>query len=408
MGKGCRIVIAGANFAGLKAALALPRHYDVTVIDPNPSFEFLPNIHELVSRYKVPRALTFSKARRLAMAGHRLAVETVRIIDPAGKRVLCESGEIFPYDIAVVAVGGENDTFGVPGADRFALPFKSVAGVDAIGTRLKQLAREEPGAPVLVVGGGLEGIEALGEILRRYRNRPRIGFDLHLVERGERLLPEMPEAMDRELKEMCGRYGVTLHTGEAVTGVEPDGVVLAGGARLESRLTVWTGGARAKDLLAESGLSPGRGRWAPVRDTLQSLDFDDLFIVGDSAELPEPVAKQAYYALEMGAAAARNIRRMVRGRRIRPFRPSPRPELLAFGDLSTYMIMGEWIIAAPLLAGLKESVYQYTMTNFDPPDNITSLLQLSARTGRGVFNLAFPALSDLSALRRLPGVRLLR
>ena len=49
-----RIVVVGANFAGLKAAQTLGRDHKVTVVDPSPFFEWLPNIHELISAVKRP------------------------------------------------------------------------------------------------------------------------------------------------------------------------------------------------------------------------------------------------------------------------------------------------------------------------------------------------------------------
>jgi NADH dehydrogenase len=51
------VVIVGANFAGLKAAVSLPEQFQVTVVDPWPWFEFSPNIHELISGFKTPESL---------------------------------------------------------------------------------------------------------------------------------------------------------------------------------------------------------------------------------------------------------------------------------------------------------------------------------------------------------------
>ncbi|NNL36102.1 MAG: NAD(P)/FAD-dependent oxidoreductase, partial [Silicimonas sp.] len=49
-----QIVIIGANFAGLTTALRLSERHDVVIIDPSPRFEFLHNIHELISGVKSP------------------------------------------------------------------------------------------------------------------------------------------------------------------------------------------------------------------------------------------------------------------------------------------------------------------------------------------------------------------
>lgn len=50
-----KIIIVGGNFAGLNAAKHLSaRHFSVTVIDKQADFEWLPHIHELISRHKKP------------------------------------------------------------------------------------------------------------------------------------------------------------------------------------------------------------------------------------------------------------------------------------------------------------------------------------------------------------------
>ena len=66
-----RIVIIGANFAGLTTAINLPQNYKVSVIDCRPQFEFLPNIHELLSGIKNPDSLRMDRKRLIEGAGHR-------------------------------------------------------------------------------------------------------------------------------------------------------------------------------------------------------------------------------------------------------------------------------------------------------------------------------------------------
>jgi len=94
-----------------------------------------------------------------------------------------------------------DEAFGVPGAERHALSFKSVDECAEIGRRLAQLARRPGPASVVIVGGGFEGIEALGEILRRHGDRP--GLTVSLVEAGPRLMPNSPAVIDRAVRRHC-------------------------------------------------------------------------------------------------------------------------------------------------------------------------------------------------------------
>jgi NADH dehydrogenase len=56
-----RIAIVGGNFAGLTAAVNLSRRHAVTVIDPSKHFEWLPNIHEILSSVKTPQGLRLER-----------------------------------------------------------------------------------------------------------------------------------------------------------------------------------------------------------------------------------------------------------------------------------------------------------------------------------------------------------
>ena len=101
-----RIVIVGANFAGLTTAINLPRKYRVKVIDCRPQFEFLPNIHELLSGVKKPSNLRMDTQHLIDRAGHRFIRDTVTTIDSAQKKVYTSGRKRMPYDICVLAVGG--------------------------------------------------------------------------------------------------------------------------------------------------------------------------------------------------------------------------------------------------------------------------------------------------------------
>ena len=400
-----RVVIIGANFGGLTTAMRLSDRYAVTVIDPSPYFEFLPNIHELVSGVKSAEQLRLSRRRLLRRAGHRFIQDAVTWLDPAAGCVATQSGEQLAFDACVVAVGGVNNTSGTPGADDFAMPFKSVRDCEAIGDRLQATIERQQRASVVIVGGGLEGVETLGEILRRYRDVS--GLRVDLVDGSDRLLPSEPAGLGQRVQQLCQCYPVRLHLSARVSAVTPTSVELTSGVVLPADLTIWTGGAAAPPLLLESGLAERAGGWAPVRQTLQSQYVDRVFVVGDAAALPQPLSKQAYYAIDMGECAADNIDRLLRGASLRPFQPSFALSLISFGDLDAYLTLGGVTLASPALAPAKEFVYQFNMARYDPPCNVMSFFELQTRFWNGLVELALPTLWSPWSILRLSQFRLL-
>jgi NADH dehydrogenase FAD-containing subunit len=380
-----RIAIIGANFAGLSAAQRLGSKYAVTVIDRSPWFEWRPGIHELVSGMKRPADLRLPRARLVAQAGHRFLRAEVADIDPRAGRLTTLDGRQVEFDACIVAVGGVSHAFGVAGAERHALPLKTVDDGVAIGRGLRTLARGRNRMSVVIVGAGLEGIEALGEILRRYRDRESL--DVTVVEAGPRLMPGSAPALDAVVRKHCAGLGVRFLVRTTVQSVTRTRVYLSSGKSTRSDLTLWTVGATAPALLKDSRLSDKPNQWAPVNRALRSRCFDNVCIAGDAATFPRPLARQAYYAMQMGQCAAENAMRFVAGRWLREFVPVPKPMLVAFGDLDTFLVSGRSVIASPTLAAAKELVFQATMAQIDPPLRVAPMRALTGRLARAAASL---------------------
>ena len=400
-----RVVIIGANFAGIACAMKLSSQFSVTVIDSTPTFEFLPNIHELLSGVKSAERLRLPRARILKKLGHSFVQDTVTYIDARGATIGTASGASLDFDACVVAVGGVNNTFGLRGVEEFTQPFKSVDDCVRIKDQLDRLAATGKDMSLVIVGGGLEGIEALGEILRAYRQLP--GLAVHLVEGAKTLLPGGAAALAGEILRKCQPYPVTFHLQEKVKAVTKTRVRLSSGESLKTDLTLWTGGAAPSPLLFENGLATSEGKWAAVEPSLQSRYFDNVFVIGDAADLPAPVSKQAYHALDMGSHAAINVKRLLANSPLKPFKPGPELSLISLGDIDTYLVAGNRVLAGTALAPAKEVIFQANMARLDPPLSIDPAIELQARYWQGIRELTLPLVCRPSSLLRLANLRLL-
>lgn len=400
------IAIIGGNFAGLTAAIKLSKQHAVTVIDPSPHFEWMPNIHEILSSVKTPQGLQLDRAAIVEQAGHRFLQDRVTELDTAKRRLLTAGGTELGFDGCIVAVGALWNTHGIPGVERHALPCRSIADAMAIEQRLRTLVQQGKPLHIVIVGGGISGIEALGEILRRYRNAP--GLSVDVVEAGERLLLGQPPALDADLRRLCQPYAVRFRTGATIASVSAKGVHLADGVRLPSELTLWTAGLAAPELLQQSGLARPPHVWADVHQTLQSRHARSTFVIGDSAQLPRAVAKQAYNAIDMGELAAANVTRFLAGAPLAPYRPGSKPVLIAFGDIDTYMVAGKTVLASQALAGAKEGVFQLFMSQMAPCSVLQSLPAAGGRLWQSWRRLALPQLLSLADFRKLPDRRVVR
>lgn len=395
-----KIAIVGGGFAGLNAAQQLKSsRYEVTVIDPSPHIEWLPNIHEVISGVKKGDELRLSRNILVRRLGHRFLMN--HAMEMTSSAVLLDNGMKVPFDVCIVATGSVNNTFGVEGADQFALPMKSVEQCQVIARKLHRASLSHRTTRVSIVGGGIEGVEAFGEVMRAYRNRPQ--FEFNIVESAESLLPHSPGNLDGKIRSHTDGFRVNYHLGSKVESVDHEGICLADGGAIESDITIWSTGASPNGFLQRSYLTHEANEWAHVNSFFQSEARENVFIIGDAAN-PEgmPLAKQAFHAIDMGKAAAHNVERLLAGKALREFQPSNKPQVVTFGDLDTFMLFKDFAVSSSVLGAAKEAIYTLGLLQMAPPKSAKDLvhsLDLLQRSARRVY---LPTLNPLNLINKLP------
>ncbi|OKI42553.1 oxidoreductase [Streptomyces sp. CB03578] len=275
-----RIVVLGAGYAGAVTAGRLARrlHRDdveITLVNADPEFVERVRLHQLASgqelRSRPLRDLYAGTGVRVRSAWVTAVDADRKTVDLAGEG---PAGETLRYDSLVYALGSTSAGQGVPGVAEYA---HNVSGKrDALRLRAR-LAELEPGGTVLVVGGGLTGIEAAAEFAEA-----RPDLKVALAARGG-VADQLSDKARRHLRGAFDRLGVTVHEGVDVTRVEADGVVTGAGGRLPAQVTVWTAGFAAHPIAAATTLEvSGTGRIV-VDATMRSLSHPDVYAVGDAA-----------------------------------------------------------------------------------------------------------------------------
>ena len=187
---------------------------------------------------------------------------------------------------------------------------------------------------VVIVGGGATGVEVAGVLSEMKRTiLPRDYPDLdpslmniYLIEAGGRLLsgmsPESSEAVENFLRNM----GVNVLLHKMVTDFRDHKVILADGSSIATRTFIWVSGVAGSEVgnIAKEHL--GRGRRILVDEFNRVPGMDGVFCIGDQClvegdpDYPGGHPQLAQVAIQQGANLARNIRRLERGRELRPFR----------------------------------------------------------------------------------------
>lgn len=219
-------------------------------------------------------------------------------VDRAARQVLTSTDRVVPYAKLVLALGSRAFVPAIQGVGLSGVyAFRNFDDAEAL------LARSMSARRVVVIGGGLLGLEAARGMRRR-------GAAVTVVEHERRLMPRQLDAEAGDI--LAGRIralGVDVVTGERVRSIDGEArvaaVTLGDGRVITADTVIVCTGVRANiQLPAAIGLKVGRG--VTVDDELRSSD-PDIYAVGECAEHRGTVYGLVGPGIEQAQAAAASI-----------------------------------------------------------------------------------------------------
>lgn len=305
-----RIIVLGAGYSGAVAAGRLAkrlRREDVAITLVNAESDFVERVrmHQLaVGQDLTPRpfdkmfagtAVALKYAKVTAVDADRRTVSVVAADAEADTDAGADGAQELAYDTLVYALGSGWDSQGAPGTDEHA---HEIAGRPGALRLRERLAALHAGQPVVVVGGGLTGLEAATEVAEA-----RPDLDVALAARGE-LADWLSPKGRRHVRKVFGGLGITVHEHTAVTEVAADHVTTADGAAIPASVTVWTAGFAVHPVARATTLEvSGTGRIV-VDATMRSLSHPDVYAIGDAALVAGPGDKPLRMSCASGVPTA--------------------------------------------------------------------------------------------------------
>lgn len=335
-----KAVVIGAGFGGMQTAQSLAKSgADVLLIDRNNYNTFVPLLYQVATAQIEPEMIAYPLRTILRSAKRtRFLQATVDRIDFAAQTVETDVVKI-PYDYLVMATGSRTQYLGVAGADENAFALRTLEQAIALrnhilrcfelAARTPETARRQQLLTFTIVGGGPTGLEMAGALfeMKRALKRDYPTLDLGemrivLVQSGDRLLSNLPSKLGRHAARKLNRLKIEVLFQTRVSCVLPQAVEFQDGDRLPTATVVWAAGLEAA--LPQTTVPPEQANKnkVKVRPTLQILEDDKVYAIGDLAYFEQngkPLSGVAPEALQQGVAVARNITRQVKGQLPKPF-----------------------------------------------------------------------------------------
>jgi NADH:ubiquinone reductase (H+-translocating) len=342
-----QVVVLGGGFAGIYAVRRLEKLFagrddvQISLVSRDNFLLMTPLLFEVCSGKLEMSACSISVREFLRNVGFiEASVDAIDLerhlvtfsSDASNKREL-------RYDHLVLALGSLTNTSRIDGSE-FAFTFKTLA--DAILLRnhvIERMERAEVESDAnvrrreltfVVIGGGLVGVEVFGElsdfideVVRYYPRIRRDEIRLHLLEGGERIMPEISDRLaNYSARVLSGRVGVSIRTNTPVERIAP-GCVQLKDEVLEASTVILSAGTTPSPTVARLPLEKDRRGKILVEATMRCKQRPELWAVGDCASIPDPEGRPypelAQHAMREAKVAAENIYAAVNGLPVRPF-----------------------------------------------------------------------------------------
>jgi NADH dehydrogenase len=342
-----RIVVLGGGFAGIYTVRRLEKLFggrgdvQILLVSRDNFLLMTPLLFEVCSGKLEMSACSISIREFLRNVGFIEA--TVETIDLERRVVIVSSGASnkreLQYDHLVLALGSLTNISRIHGSEE-AFTFKTLA--DAILLRNQVIERMERAVvesdpklrrrelTFVVIGGGLVGVEVFGEltafmdeVVRYYPGIRRNEIRLHLLEAGERIMPEISEELaNYSARVLARRTGVTIRTKTPVERITPGRVYLKNEV-LEAATVLLSAGTKPSPLVAGLRVDKDSRGKILVDATMRCKQRPELWAAGDCASIPDPDGKPypelAQHAMREAKVLAENIYATVNGLPLKPF-----------------------------------------------------------------------------------------
>jgi NADH dehydrogenase len=357
-----KVVIVGAGFGGIQAAVALSRAaVDVSVLDRQNHHCFQPLLYQVATAALSPAEIAWPIRHMLRQQRNAtVLMAEVKGVDLAGRSVETSAGPM-SYDYLVIATGATHSYFGHDDWAKFAPGLKRIEDATRIRRSIllaferAELAGNDAERQRLltfvIVGGGATGVEmagAIAEIARQtlandFRRIDPRNSRIILIEAGPRVIPTLPEDLSRYAERALTRMGVDVRTSTRVIGCDAGGVDVDHG-RIDASTIIWAAGVVASPAASWLGAAHDRAGRVLVRPDLSVPDHPEVFVIGDAAVIHgddgEPVPGVAPAAKQMGHYVGRLIAARLAGESLPAFRYRNLGELATIGRRAAVVKFG--------------------------------------------------------------------
>jgi NADH:ubiquinone reductase (H+-translocating) len=318
-----RILVLGAGFAGLWAAVGAARKIDqvgpaaseveILVVDRN-------DYHNIrVRNYEVDLSdVTIPLADLLDPIGVNHMRAEVQAVDPSARHVTVETAlgqQCLTYDRLVLTLGSQLVRPAIPGLAVHGYDVDTYVAAARLDSHLAELGKQAPSegrSTVVVVGAGFTGIEVATEMPAKLDRAHLSGQRrIVLVDPNANVGVTIGEHSRQTIHGALSALGVETRLNVSVISVDANGIKLSSGEFISAKTIVWCAGMQASPVGAAFATERDRHGRLLVDWFMRAAGLRYVFAAGDVASSVidgiHSTVMSCQFARPMGRFAGHNV-----------------------------------------------------------------------------------------------------
>ncbi|MBX4196185.1 FAD-dependent oxidoreductase [Candidatus Pacearchaeota archaeon] len=333
-----RVIVIGGGFAGAYCARHLEKDFSVTLIDNKDYFEFTPGVLRTIVDPAHIRKIQVVHSHYL----HRAEIVIGEVTEVSKKDVTVH-GKKHPFDYLIICSGSS-----------YSAPFKEkniISSTRAI--ELRAVHRQvEKAQNILIIGGGLVGVELAGELCTYYPDK-----HITIAHAMEELIERNPKRARDYARAFLSSHGVHMVFNEMVSKAKGNKFITNKGTKIAADLAFMCTGIVPNFSFLEKHLKNvlNKRNQIMVNEHLQVNGYENIFSAGDVND--RAVEKTAQNAERQARVAVDNIFALEYNKPLETYIDKKTPLVISLGKHTGIFVWNNFVLTG-FIPGIMKTVIE--------------------------------------------------
>lgn len=283
-----RVIVIGGGYAGISLLHKLKNEtkLELVLIDKSETHLLQTHLHKYISGYYSKEDITFNHKKYCKENKIEFICDEVSSINYKDSYIITRENNLYKYDYLVIATGSIS-VFPrqIENIIEYTKDIKRIDNLDFYRNKFKKLLDSEPmNRSIVVVGGGVSGVQIACEIASTIKNRGLNSKNIQviLIEAMDTILPGMNPFLIKKSIKRCKELDIKLINKLFASKILEDKIILSSKEEIAYDILLFVIGAIGNNIVNhDDTIEQNTRNQVVVDDYYRVKPYNNVFAIGD-------------------------------------------------------------------------------------------------------------------------------